>query len=122
MELSIIDKTTGELIDLKTIESKLSKQISALSKAETAAWFVNYRKGRHILDTIEQLLKFKILNDTKVDFEEGDVDYDGLRVKRVFMQRFDKKKLLNSGNDIDIADYKRLEKKYTTASSYPKII
>jgi len=122
MEISILNKGTGEVVDLDTIKTKLSKHIEELSKPDTAMWLTNYKNAKKLLSKVESLLKTKIKNETKDILEEEEfTEYEHFMVKRIFSNRFDEKALLESGDADDIEDWKRIRNKYNKPSSYIKI-
>lgn len=119
----IVDKKTGEAVDLLKIDKKeIEKQINAMTENQVTDNFIQLKLLAKFFSKLEDLIKIRVKNETKEELEEEDETLFGnIKVKRIFSTRFDEKKLLTDGDDYDKYEWERLKNKYSKASSYIKI-
>lgn len=122
-DLKVINKETGEVVDLDSLDGKsLAKQIETASKQEIDAMYVKYSMLNKVVGKAVSLVKTRIKNDVKDTLDAGDrVMYEHIPVQNIMTQRFDEKALLNSGDLDDLQMWDYLKKKYTRITSTIKI-
>lgn len=122
-ELKIIDKRTGEAIDLESIDGKaISKEIAAMSKQEIDNNFARYSLIEKFAKKINSLIKTRIKNEVKDGLDAGDtVMYEHIPVKNISSVRFDEKALLEAGDPDDIMNWMDLKARYSRPTSSIRI-
>lgn len=122
-DLKIIDKKTGEAIDLESIDGKaISKEIAEMSRQEVDNSFAKYSLVEKFAKKINSLLKTRIKNEVKDSLDAGDtVMYEHIPVKNITSMRFSVDALMDSGNLDDIQKYEDIQEKYKRPTSSIRI-
>lgn len=122
MDLSIIDTTTGEKVQVtKAKKKQMADYIESLHSKEISNLLSEVNFYRRGVSALEGVIKDHI-KGSDLEFDDGGVAFfEDHKVKQVNSYRFSEKLLEEDGTDEEKEAYKKIKEKYTKPSTYLKI-
>lgn len=117
----VMDPETGEFMDIRNIKDiELDKCIASLPNQLLSQFLSQANFVRRVAEKLEgrakEIIKMKVLYFNA----EGKAEFEQWRISKVKTTRFDEKKLMEEGSEIEKTFYKSIKEKYSVETEYIK--
>lgn len=118
--LTLIDKKTGEAIDLNQMIKDLTDKLPEMKVDEISKLLTNVNQVSRVAGKIESKIKSHI-KETPLEFDREDTTYFGdWRLKRYNSFRFNEKRFRAEASPEEIEFYEKIKDKYSTLNEIIK--
>jgi len=117
----LVNPQTGEILQVNQLKPKaVEKALASLPNPVLSDYLSQINFVRRIADKLETAIKDFIKKNKELNFVENQAVFEEWKVQKVVTRRFNEKKLLTEGTEIEKQMYLSLKEKYTEESEYIK--